>query len=85
MGRPKHRHGDASCPTLTAQRAGRASLERSREGQAGMEARGGCRGPLAERLSGHDLPHPAPFGLAICAAILVKQFMSLAPPAAAKN
>ena len=40
---------------------------------------------LAERLTGYDLPHPAPFGLAICAALLVKQFMSLAPPAAAKS
>jgi TRAP transporter 4TM/12TM fusion protein len=41
--------------------------------------------PLAERLTGYDLPHPASFGLAICAALLLKQFMSLAPPAAAKS
>ena len=40
---------------------------------------------LAERITGYDLPHPAPLGLAICAALLVKQFMSLAPPAAAKS
>ena len=40
---------------------------------------------LAERITGHDLPHPAPVGLAICVALLVKQFMSLAPPAAAKS
>jgi len=41
--------------------------------------------PLAERLTGYDLPHPASFGLAICMALLLKQFMSLAPPAAAKS
>jgi TRAP transporter 4TM/12TM fusion protein len=40
---------------------------------------------LAERITGQDLPHPAPVGLAICVALLVKQFMSLAPPAAAKS
>ncbi len=40
---------------------------------------------LAERISGYDLPHPAPLGLAICVALLLKQFMSLAPPAAAKS
>jgi TRAP-type uncharacterized transport system fused permease subunit len=41
---------------------------------------------LAERISGYDVPHPAPLGLAICIALLLKQFMSLArPPAAAKG
>ena len=41
---------------------------------------------LAERISGYDVPHPAPLGLAICVALLLKQFMSLArPPAAAKG
>ena len=41
---------------------------------------------LAERISGYDVPHPAPLGLAIGAALLLKQFMSLArPPAAVKG
>jgi TRAP transporter 4TM/12TM fusion protein len=36
---------------------------------------------FAERLSGYDVPHPAPLGLVIAAALLVKQFMT--PSAAA--
>ena len=40
---------------------------------------------LAERISGYDVPHPAPLGLAIASALLLKQYMTLArPPAAAK-
>jgi hypothetical protein len=31
---------------------------------------------LAERLSGYDVPHPAPLGLAIAAALLLKQYMT---------
>jgi TRAP-type uncharacterized transport system fused permease subunit len=31
---------------------------------------------LAEQLSGYDVPHPAPLGLAIAAALLVRQFMT---------
>jgi TRAP transporter 4TM/12TM fusion protein len=39
---------------------------------------------LAERISGYDVPHPAPLGLAIIVVLLIKQAMSLArPPAAA--
>jgi len=37
---------------------------------------------LAEQISGYDVPHPAPFGLAIIAALLVKQFKVPASPAA---
>jgi TRAP transporter 4TM/12TM fusion protein len=37
----------------------------------------------AEELSGYDLPHPAPFGLAIMAFLLVKQKLTRAEPAAA--
>jgi len=37
----------------------------------------------AEELSGYDLPHPAPFGLAIMAFLLVKQRMTRAEPAKA--
>jgi hypothetical protein len=29
---------------------------------------------FAEAVSGYDVPHPAPFGLAIAAALLLKQF-----------
>src|SRR4029079_15245347 len=39
---------------------------------------------LAETISGYDVPHPAPLGLAIAVFLLIKQAMSLArPPAAA--
>ncbi len=39
---------------------------------------------LAERISGYDVPHPAPLGLAIAVFLLIKQAMSLSrPPAAA--
>jgi TRAP-type uncharacterized transport system fused permease subunit len=31
---------------------------------------------LMERLTGFDVPHPAPFGLAIAAALLLKQYMT---------
>jgi TRAP-type uncharacterized transport system fused permease subunit len=31
---------------------------------------------LAERLSGYDVPHPAPLGLVIAVALLVKQYMT---------
>jgi TRAP transporter 4TM/12TM fusion protein len=37
----------------------------------------------AEELSGYDLPHPAPFGLAIMAILLVRQWMTRAEPAKA--
>jgi TRAP transporter 4TM/12TM fusion protein len=37
----------------------------------------------AEELSGYDLPHPAPFGLAIMAFLLVKQKLTRAEPAPA--
>jgi TRAP transporter 4TM/12TM fusion protein len=40
---------------------------------------------LAEQISGYDVPHPAPFGLAIIAALLLKQFKSRAGPAAVKG
>jgi hypothetical protein len=29
---------------------------------------------MAESLSGYDVPHPAPFGLAIAALLLLKQY-----------
>jgi TRAP-type uncharacterized transport system fused permease subunit len=29
---------------------------------------------LAEKISGYDVPHPAPLGLAICLALLLKQY-----------
>src|SRR6266480_1464724 len=35
--------------------------------------------PMAETLTGFDVPHPAPFGLAIAAALLVRQFMTPGP------
>jgi TRAP-type uncharacterized transport system fused permease subunit len=38
--------------------------------------------PLAERISGYDVPHPAPFGLVIIAAILIKQYRSTAKSSA---
>ena len=38
---------------------------------------------LAERLSGYDVPHPAPFGLVIIAALLLKQYLSRSGPAPA--
>src|ERR1700730_10888161 len=38
---------------------------------------------IAEELSGYDVPHPAPFGLAIMAYLLVKQKMMRAEPAEA--
>ncbi len=40
---------------------------------------------LAETISGYDVPHPAPFGLAIAAALLVKQLRSPSAPAAANK
>src|SRR6195256_1459443 len=38
---------------------------------------------LAERLSGYDVPHPAPFGLVLMAAGLVRQYMTRSGPAPA--
>src|SRR5262252_7386722 len=38
---------------------------------------------LAERVSGYDVPHPAPLGLAIAGALLLKQYMSPVGGAAA--
>jgi TRAP-type uncharacterized transport system fused permease subunit len=35
----------------------------------------------AEQMSGYDVPHPAPFGLAIMALLLVRQWMTRAEPA----
>jgi TRAP transporter 4TM/12TM fusion protein len=35
---------------------------------------------LAEAISGYDVPHPAPFGLLIAAAVLLKQYMSMNRP-----
>lgn len=40
---------------------------------------------MAERLSGYDVPHPAPFGFAIAAAILLKQYYNTRPVVAAGN
>ena len=40
---------------------------------------------LAERISGFDVPHPAPFGLAIAAAVLLKQYYDTRMVAAAKS
>jgi TRAP transporter 4TM/12TM fusion protein len=40
---------------------------------------------VAETITGYDVPHPAPFGLAIAAAMLLKQYLTPAvTPAAAK-
>jgi TRAP transporter 4TM/12TM fusion protein len=40
---------------------------------------------MAETITGYDVPHPAPFGLAIAAAMLLKQYLTPAvTPAAAK-
>ena len=39
---------------------------------------------LAEQLTGFDVPHPAPFGLAIAAAVLLKQYYDTRQVAAAK-
>jgi TRAP transporter 4TM/12TM fusion protein len=38
---------------------------------------------MAESISGHDVPHPAPFGLAIAAALLLKQYFTPSATAAA--
>ena len=38
---------------------------------------------LAERISGYDVPHPAPLGLAIIAALLLKQYLTRSGPAPA--
>ncbi|MGZ5867637.1 MAG: TRAP transporter large permease subunit, partial [Xanthobacteraceae bacterium] len=40
---------------------------------------------MAEQLSGYDVPHPAPFGFAIAAAILLKQYYGTRPVVAAGN
>jgi TRAP transporter 4TM/12TM fusion protein len=40
---------------------------------------------LAEKLTGLDVPHPAPFGLAIAAALLVRQYMTPVAATAAKE
>jgi TRAP transporter 4TM/12TM fusion protein len=40
---------------------------------------------LAEAISGHDVPHPAPFGLAIAAALLLKQYFTPSATATAKE
>ena len=40
---------------------------------------------LAERLTGFDVPHPAPFGLAIAAAVLLKQYYDTRMVAAVKR
>src|SRR6476661_6233950 len=39
---------------------------------------------VAETISGYDVPHPAPFGLAIAAALLIRQLRSPSAAAAAK-
>ena len=36
---------------------------------------------VLERLSGLDIPHPAPFGLALALAVVLKQKFIPAPPA----
>jgi TRAP-type uncharacterized transport system fused permease subunit len=38
---------------------------------------------MAEQLSGYDVPHPAPFGLVLMAALLVRQYMTPSGPAPA--
>ena len=38
---------------------------------------------LAERISGYDVPHPAPLGLVIIAALLLKQYLTRSRPAPA--
>ena len=40
---------------------------------------------LAEKITGLDVPYPAPFGFAIAAAILLKQYYETRPVAAAKS
>jgi TRAP transporter 4TM/12TM fusion protein len=40
---------------------------------------------VAETISGYDVPHPAPFGLAIAAALLIRQLHSPSAAAAAKK
>src|SRR5438552_5739412 len=40
---------------------------------------------MAESISGYDVPHPAPFGLAIAAALLLKQYFTPSATAAAKE
>jgi hypothetical protein len=40
---------------------------------------------VAETISGYDVPHPAPFGLAIAAALLIRQLRSPSAAAAAKK
>jgi len=40
---------------------------------------------LAERISGYDVPHPAPFGLAIAALVLLKQYLTPSRLEAAKS
>jgi len=41
--------------------------------------------PLAERISGYDVPHPAPIGLAIAALVLLKQYYDMRRIAPAKK
>ncbi len=38
---------------------------------------------MAEQMSGYDVPHPAPFGLVLIAALLVRQYMTPSGPAPA--
>src|SRR6202163_607785 len=38
---------------------------------------------MAEQISGYDVPHPAPFGLVLIAAVLVRQYMTPSGPAPA--
>jgi TRAP transporter 4TM/12TM fusion protein len=40
---------------------------------------------MAEQLSGYDVPHPAPFGFAIAAAVLLKQYYDTRQAVAAKS